>query len=322
MDTRPDSPLPGLFKSRSVNLLIGSATSGKTTLMLSELERYVSSGEMFGIRLSGPAKQAGMIASSGNLDGTIDKILNMRLENLRNPIMFPVNEWSPGESEEPLHTFERIYREMCTCAQKPVHFIYVEAIQMMMDSSSKINDPKAVTQFFTSLNQFCLEHDLTIIGAVGQAKMRQGERYPLLADRIYGSIMWGQMSKTLIGIEQIMLHIPEERRPSARKVTIQAMDSRPRVMYYDFDGESRLNPVIYDEPDEEASAFGRLDAVLNNMQAGQEASKEEFSGWGEELGISLRTVERWISSRTSDDLGMLERVGSTRKRTFRKPTVN
>jgi hypothetical protein len=381
--TRPNrhATIPGLLPQCSINLLIGSGRSGKTTLLLSQLELYASSGEFLGYQTHPdrlPA-QLGCLVASGSLDAIHDRIHAMQLEALADPTVFPVADWEPLPEETLASALRRHHAGLTQAANHPVHLLVIEGIQLMMEGSGKVSDPRAIRDFFKVFDQFCLDRNVTILATVGQAKLRRGEAYPLLADRVYGSPVWAQESQTLIGIEEMHLHLPEERRPSTRKLVIQprGLDgprdeqdqaevasqpaksggpaslgasrtrrqpashtnpastpqkrqlppARPRrpVVYADFNEQGRLLLTPTDHAEGESSFFYKLDEKLDLVFAedpDRALTKQDFVDWADKLDIKLRTVERWLTSRCDDQLGMLERVGGLKNRTYRKPRVN
>lgn len=322
----PKPCVPGLFPLRSVNLMIGSSTSGKTALALSCLETYIASGTFldYAVKDGDEPHQCGAIVCSGNWDILFDRIAHMEMDELSNPIKFPVRDWDPGSSETPLETLQRLYGELCHQARQPVYFLFIEGLQYMMEGGGKINDSRAVRDFYyQTLQKFCIEHHVTILGTVGMAKMRKGESYPVLADRVFGSVAWSQEASTLIGIEHTRLDLPEEKRPRYRKVRIESKNkSISRLLYVDFDEQHRLVIMDPSTQNSDSPTFAALDNKLDKAKHGTEWGKDEFLAWADELGVVFRTVERWIASRASDDLGMLEKVGNTRTRKYRKPLQN
>ena len=234
---------------------------------------------------------------------------------------FPITYWKPKPESTDIEALEDAYADLCAHANRPVKFILVEGIQLLM-TSGKINDQNAVRRFFDGLNEFCIKHDVTIIGTVGTAKMKRGEYYPQLADQVFGSILWAHESSTLIGIELTDLHLPVERRTGLRRIILQPQNGLPSVRYADFDAKSRL--MLVDRPEaveaeKESPSHVMLDAKLDTIYPGTKISRDTFLQWGEEIGVSTRTVDRWIAIRSDDEIGMLEKIGSGKNTIYMKP---
>jgi hypothetical protein len=322
----PHPTVPGLFARRSINLVIGSSTAGKTPLILSQLESYLTAADHsflgYPLPAGQPPDQCAALVCSGTLDSLYARIAAMELEALADPVLFPIRDWEPTSGETALDTLNRLYSQLCRAARQPVRFLLIDGLQLMLEGTGKVNDPRAVRDFYRLLNQFCLNHDCTILGTVGMAKMRKGECYPLLADRVYGSTMWSQEADTLIGIEQTSLHLDVSQRPSYRKITVNPKFRNGQNLWVDFDEHGRLELVDLKIEDAENTFYAKLDAILEKAPSASQWTRDQFNTIGDSIGASGRTLERWISSRCHESLGMLERHGGTRNRTYHKPQVN
>lgn len=335
--------LPGLFPRRSINLLIGSVGSGKTTLALSELERYHAEGRFLSYSLddepgdsssAGPLTaaasrasasasapdQCGALVCSGTLESLWDRIQSLGLLHLSDLSRFPIRAWEPATADCGIaDTLTRLHDEMCVAARRPVHLLLVEGIQLMMTDDSITNLHK-VRDFYRVLERFCLDRDVTILGTVASPKARRGESYPILGDRCYGSIAWAQEASTLIGVEACRLDLPEELRPKQRRVVVQVRAKADvEVLYTVMQPDGRLAVQERLAGDEEVGAGVVLDERLAGLPEGKETTMKEFLEWAAGASLSRRTVERWVQGRVT--LGMLERQGGTRNRSFVKPRV-
>ena len=318
--------VPGLFARRSVNLVIGSSTAGKTPLVLSQLENYLMADDHaflgYPLPADQPPDQCAAIVCSGTLDSLHRRINGMQLEALSDPVLFPIRDWEQLSGETALDTLYRLWNLLTRAARRPIRFLFIDGLQLMLEGTGKVNDPRAVKDFYKLLNQFCLNRDCTVLATVGMAKMRKGEYYPILADRVYGSTMWAQEADTLIGIEQTSLHLAEEVRPKIRRVILQPKAHAARRLWADFDECGRMVMVDNQINDAENTFYSKLDAVLEAAQPGQAWTRDELNVIGDSVGASPRTLERWISSRCHESLGLLERQGGTKNRTYHKPQVN
>lgn len=318
----PLDPLPGLFANRTINLLIGSGKAGKTVLMLSEIENYIQTGQMLGysVQEGQTPMQCAIIARGGTLGEMHATIRDMKMLHCSNPVTLPITEWEdPGASSSSVEMYARLYRELSLAARQSIRLIFVEDFQSTV---SEGDTTKAINKFYRELKHFMTDNDVTIVGIVNQAKAKAGERYPLLSDQTYGSIAWGVGASSLIGIEHRYLHIEEGLRPSMRKVTVQPAKSRAVQIHMDFTIDGRLERIDVDDTPEASRAFELLDATWSKEQAGKSFKRTDFKLWGMDLGITDRTVDRWIESRSSDQLGMLEKSSKGGPaRSYRKPVM-
>lgn len=322
--------IPGLFPRRTVNLLIGATASGKTALVLTQLESYLASGQFLGYQLAPEHEpdQCGAVVCSGTLESLYDRILALELDILSDLSRFPIRAWDPQTSETGVaDTLTRLYDELTVAARRPIRFLLIEGLQLMMDG--KAVDPKATKDFYNILHKFCMDNDVTILGTVGMPKMKRGESYPILGDRAYGCAVWTAEASTLIGIEACHIELPEEARPTYRRVLLQTRASTSMEILYlsmqEGQGASggAVMTVLSYEPDRgrvEPSSEVVLDRLLEQYSVGTEMTKETFRGWGETHGISDRTIERWLQARIM--LGSIRAMGTTRNRRYVKPLPN
>lgn len=318
--------VPGIFARRSINLVIGSSTAGKTPLILTQLESYLTAEDHnflgYPLPADQPPDQCAAIVCSGTLSGMHNRINALQLEALSDPTRFPIRDWDPITGETALDCLYRIYDLLSHAARQPIRFLFIDGLQLMLEGTGKVNDPHAVRTFYRQLNQFCLNRSCTILATIGMAKMRKGDYYPILADRVYGSTMWAQEAATLIGIEQLDLAKPVQLRPTARRLEVQPKAHTPQTLYVDFDDRGRLELIDYRTQDKESAFHSALDNILAAAPTGSVWTRDDLNVLGDSVGASGRTLERWITSRCHDSLALLERHGGTRNRTYRKPQVN
>lgn len=310
-ETPSPDPVPGLIASHTVNLLIGGGKSGKTILMLSEIENYVQAGQMLGHQLEAGQSpvQCAIVARGGTLGEMHDTIRDLGMTHCSNPVTVPLTQWEEPKGvgvEANIEAYVEIYRELCLAARRPIRLMFVEDFQSTMHEG-KSTDPGTVNKFYRHLKKFLIENNVAVIGTINQAKTRIGERYPLLSDHAYGSIAWGMGASSLVGIEHRYLQIEEGVRPTLRKVTVQPAKSKSVQFYMDFTIDGRLERVDMEESSETSAAFQLLDAALSKSDPGKVFKRGEFKDWGEGLGVGERTVDRWISSRSDDRIGVMEK---------------
>lgn len=328
--------VPGLFSKRSINLLVGSSNAGKTALLLSQLETYltpksapfnslIATPPTYSFLLHTlPAGQlpyaAGAIVCTRTLESFRTHIASMGLTTLADPVKFPIRAWPAKLTKTMQQTLYQLHNELCEAARTPVHFLVIDGFQFMLESG-KTQDLKTVRDFYYQINQFTLDRDCTILGTVNMAKMRKGEYYPLLGDRVYGSIVWAQEADTIIGIEQNFLSQPESLRLETRRIVIQTRHSNTQVFTGEFDEDGRL--YLADEAGDEAANpnFVMLDAILDTAPADKTWTKRDWEQIGKDMEIGESVVERWLGSRCHKTIGMLIRLGSKRNRTYGKPSA-
>lgn len=322
----PSDPMPGLISRNSINLIIGSPTSGRTVLALSEFERYLSSGEFFGYQLLAGQQPAQCAAiTCGSLNALHERLKHMAFDRCADPVGFPTTNWEPKlDQEETLRdSLYRHYDQLSKCARQPIRFLFVENFQMMMMEKMRVGEIKDVYRFYEIVNGFLTGCGVALLGTVGQGKMKNGDSYPLLADRIYGSIGWAQGVGTLIGIQPYAFKLAQESRGSARTVTVAPSRSRTISYSADFTELGRLERVNQELTAEEGTAADKLDVFWDGVEQGVDYSRTEFIELGAGLGAKISSVDRWIRDRSDDFQGVMEKIGTNSKtRRFRKPFKN
>jgi hypothetical protein len=314
--SRTLGPVPGLFERQSINLLVGSSGSGKTRLLLSQLEDYAAGKGFLGYPHPENTQpvQLGIITCTRSLNDILHTVAQFPL--LSSQQTFPIEFWNPGASDLEYDALKETYERLSSAIGRPAKFLIIEGLQALM-LTNKPNDSKLAKDFCSNLHKLCAEKDVTILGTVGTAKMKRGDYYPLLSDRVFGAAVWAQEANTLIGIERTDLQMPVGIRPSIRRVIVQVQDAREKVLYADFDPEGRLSVVNVEQIDEKASTDAMMDTRLESEKPGTTFKRVQFIEWGEEIGIKETRVKEWISSRIL--LGFLQRQGNTKNVTYLKP---
>lgn len=312
--------VPGLFARRSINLLVGPSGSGKTHLALSQLDAYAQGLGFLGYPLpaSEPPEQLGAIVATRTLEILFHDVQRMTTA-LPGAGVFPMHRWAPDENLTDLEALEQAYLALSNSISRPVRFLYIEGFQAIM--TGRESHRLDVQRFYKGVRTLCAKHDVTILGTVGSAKTKRGEYYAVLAERIYGSVWWGHEADTVIAIEEVDVNLPSHLQTSVRRICTHCHGEARKTLYADFGAEGRL--TLIEKPEtQETPSYAQLDTFLDAEEPGREFRREVFMDWGEGLGISERTVERWIARCCREDLQLLVKVGNTRATVYKKPFAN
>lgn len=312
--------VPNLIPRASINLLIGTAMTGRASLLLTQIDQYLASRQFLDYPLDSEQlpELPAILCMTRGLSWLYRKIQTLDLNALSYPQCFPKETWPSISGEQWYDTLSRVLDHLTVSSQgRQPRLLAIENIQMLM-TSGKINDPHAVNEFMSQLNRFTSDRDCAILGTVGTAKMKVGDHYAHLQQRIMGSTHWADPCHTLIGLEVMDLHLPVSRRSTIREVVVMARNEPPRVLWADFDPKGRL--CIVDKPDigTQNRNEAELDSLLATRKPGEQLARALFLEWGEKLKISVRTVERWVASRL--ELGMLEKSGNGKATIYWRPT--
>jgi AAA domain len=316
-----DTPIvPGLFIRQSVNLLVGHGGAGKTKLILNNLNHYIEGRGFLGYGLGPEAlpiipenaqalldpEQVGMICCTQSLRTWKKKFQPYPSLAKHCPLVVLSRTMN-------IETLIEAYKELRSFCARSVRFLVIEGIQHLI-GQQKYSDPFPVRDLYISLQAFCEEYDVTILGTVGSPKANMLTNYPRLGDKIYGGITWGQETELLIGIEEL------NENASLRRIVIRHRDAMRRILYADFDAESILHLVEREEGVPEGTpSEQKLAECLAAAASGDELTWDLFYDWGTKVGVSKATVKRWVGKQAK---GVhLEKVGNTRPTTYKKPFV-
>jgi hypothetical protein len=311
--------VPEILLRNSITLIIGGNLSGKTNLALTQLDDYCAGKGFMGYLPGDPPEQIGAIVCTGTRDDLWNVAYKPQfLTHVSDPRTFPIVKMRHEVDQTDREALEAIYAELNRWAAGPVKLLLVEDLQGLM-FTRKVNDPKLVAEFMDNLRKFCIAHGVTILATVSEAKMKRGEAYKIVSHRAYGSILWGQESSCVIGIER------EIGAGSLRKIEICPKAHPDHTRYANFDQNGQLR--LLDRPDtasdsKESPNYAKLDARFADEAPGAEFTRETFIQWGEDIGVSSRTVERWLALRCNPELGFIEKIGNARSTTYRKPREN
>lgn len=339
--------VPGLFPRKTISYIVGSLDSGKTSFALNQLNDYVEGRGFMGYGIEPqepsidpaaqpdpkaltPPLQAGAIiccSSESDLRESLEKFPALQ-DTKRFPFAM-IARLPEGERtlEADMEVLRTAYTQLTAEASgQSVRFLLLEGIQYLM-SSGKHNDLRKSWEFCRAIREFCEERDITVIATIGMAKARRGEYYPVLGDRIYGSVAWAQAASTLIVLEDYDTEKRAEHRSQMRRVIIQTCQAATKVLYAGFSEEGRLELVeaILDREKKASPSFGALDRRLEDEIPGKVFTKNDILDWEIKVNdklISERTIERWLSTISDPEMGFLLREGQGKNTTYRKPVPN
>lgn len=351
MSVQPPTPIiPGLFPRKTINYIVGSLSSGKTSFALNQINEYIEGRGFLGYGsepgtppepsadslvpaqlelLTLPVQVGAIICCSSESD------LRESIQNfpaLQDSKRFPfamIARLAEGERTlaADMEVLRTAYTQLTAEASgQSVRFLLLEGIQYLM-SSGKHNDLRKSWEFCRAIREFCEERDVTIIATIGMAKARRGEYYPVLGDRIYGSVAWGQAASTLIVLEDFDPDKKAEHRSQVRRVIIQTRRAATKTLYATFNEDGRLELVeaILEQEKRASPSFGALDRRLEDEIPGATFTKDTILEWEVKLDgnlISERTIQRWLEALSDPEMGFLQREGKGRSTTYRKPVPN
>lgn len=327
--------VPGLFDRHSINIIVGNSFSGKTHLALNQLNDYIEGRGFLGYgidEITGQALVPPVQLAQINCLQSYDQAFHAAdcFSSLKDQQKFPIEQLEiEDDASDGMKTgmialeeaFQRLLKRLPQGS--PPELLYLEDIQSVLNGD-RATDQNKTRKLFILLNKFCLRHSITIVATAITPKPTKVEtNYLRVTDRIYGAVTWGQVSRTLIGIEYTDLTPrPDTNKPtSERRIKIQTRDALERTLYADFDEDGILKLVQKPRVDEAAQNNDKLDAMLELVPAGEIFTRAQFLEWGATLEISESSVDRWIRARSLPEMGFIEKVGQGKNVLYKKPQV-
>jgi hypothetical protein len=323
----PTATVPGLLAANSVNIVVGSSKVGRMRFLLTQLSAYADPTSPLFLDIPVPHPlQLGCLLCSRDSDRTLYDIRSMDLSNLSAPGAFPIERWHPSRSDEyePLHPLRQPYAQFTAarCAAGLPRLLLIENLQLLMVGKN-IMDEEAVAQFLDELHLFCAAHSCTIIGTVGTPKLKKGEYYPNIPHWIRGCAQWGEGVDTIIGIEEIrattLNNLSAADAMLYRKIHLKPPGQPKSIRWARFGDTGAL--YLTDEPSlSPVTGQNDMDRMLSLVDPSQKLTKQDFILWGLRIGISPRTVARWMAACVQ--FGLLIKEGSSVATTYRRPPAN
>jgi hypothetical protein len=299
--------------------MTGTSKSGKTEFILNQFDNYMAGNGFLGYGIGTSPVQLGAVVCSRSHDyyqRKVNKfpILNSNFQN------FPYEMWKPSrENNLPsLQNLRDTFDRLCerTCGRGDIKLLLVENCQSLMPSK-KWNDPGSITEFCAALREFLEDRNVAMLGTLGTAKMKRGESYSQLADKVFGSGQWAHEAETLMGIERHQPgYVPGQKKSTLRFLEVQAEDGSEKAIWADFNGDGHLVPIERCAEDWFASPTADLDAWLAAAPIGQKFIRDEFLEWGQRVNIGETKTKAWINLQVAK--GRLDRQGLTRNTIYEK----
>ena len=324
----PTATVPGIFRRRSVNLIVGKSKVGRMRFALTQLNEYadLAQSRFLNQAVAAPVPLGCVIGAQA--DQLLYDLRAMGLENLTRPGVFPVVAYRPSrlDDAEPMHPLKVPYEQLLNLSScsAPPKFLLIENLQSLLHEGDA-NRSKDVARFMDQLQEFTQERDCTILGTVGTPKMLKGQGYGSLPERILGCTQWAEGADTLIGIDPVLATVKnglgkdEARRD--RKVTVLPAGAEEFQLCSRFEMDGRLVPCPWPEG-RTWCVTGQpvMEARLGGEREGKKFKPGDFYAWGMQAGLGERTVRRWLGAAV--EAGLLVKEGQGPLTGYVKPRSN
>ncbi len=202
----------GVFALGSLPLIQGSSGNGKTTLALQMLKAQRDRAEVFGRRGTG---REYLVVWQDRSQQELERQLDA-MGMLGDPPPYVVVDGS----KPPAQTIAEIYQERDV---KPEAML-VEGLDMWSEDAK---DMKHVSTLATAVRSVGEHSHISIIGTVGQPKMKPKEQYTAPRDRAFGSSAWARKADTIMDITM-------DQETQVRYVQLLLRTGKSQLMEFEF----------------------------------------------------------------------------------------
>jgi len=280
--------IPDLMPANELHLIGGASGSGKTTLAFQLMQIMHVGGEWLG-KMIEPQKSI-YIACDRSKDCTKRTMTRVGMPFDMVPMY--------GMADSPSFTDIVAFMIKAMAEHPDTKIIWIDGLASKVPGG-KLNDYDTISRWLLSLTHFAKKRNVTLIGLVHASKVKEGEKFKDIRQRILGSAAWASYAETIIVIEA---GDPEDPADDKRVVLICVRNGKGVKQTYQFDAGGRL--VECESAAEQVQQF-MLDSRM--PESGSVFSTKDAIEWAKEGNQSDATAERWLRARVSD--GTLEKVG-------------
>ena len=266
-----------LFPSREVHLIGGPSGAGKTRWLLDIIREWKEGRDIYGYTSHPqPFLYISCDRSKESVQTTLDDLgLDIPFKSL------PEDFYQIPKS---LAGLEKLF-----LLHPNVRIFFFDAIAVFC---SKPNDYNFVETFLTGIMRLCKKYNITVFGTTHATKVKEGENFPDVRQRIIGSAAWAAFSDTVCILEKIG---PQDES-GERKIYILPRNAKEFAVRLRFDENGRFKQLA--DPGEAGADF-LLDSFL---EPGKPFSTKDAIEYGKQKNLSNATVERWLKKRQEEKL--------------------
>jgi RecA-family ATPase len=273
-----DYIIEDIMPSNQIHLLAGPSGSGKTTLAFQLIDAFTK-GEPFMGHRTKKLKCAYITGdrASNSVWETQDR-LEMDFE-----VFSLVDKNMVGAS---------LTDSIIPMLGSRPDFIYIDGFTGMCPQGL-VNNYMTVAIWLASLQRYCQKMNITILGAVHTAKVREGEEILNVRQKVLGSVSWAGYSETVIVIEPADSGKDVE---SNKRVLYLCPRNKAEEKLYVYMEDGRL--VIHSSHiNDQAAAEFILETILPEVELTPNRAIDHKSLWlvAERKGVKRRTFDSWLS---------------------------
>jgi len=280
--SKPVPIIDSVFPGRRVHLIGGASGSGKTTWLLQTLEDWRQGRDIHG-KKSHPCPFV-YLSYDRDRDDFNETCERLGIDPSTYRFISPSSKQIAGL------TIEQMLEAVLT-SHPDTRLIIVEGIAVMTPEG-KINDQRIVGRWLRGLQEFCRDHDITIIGVLHSAKTKERDGYKEPRAKIAGCGAWAGYVSTVIILEEVTA----ESNDSRRTLWILPRNDKKQIVTLDMKGAGgRLVEVVKEKPAPQRIAdwIESCSGEFTAAQVFQGANVHKTTGYAElekleKLGVILQ----------------------------------
>jgi hypothetical protein len=161
---------------------------------------------------------------------------------------------------------------------------------MLFVPGHKYIDYGTVAQFLRHLTELCVQYDITIIGIVHTAKMKENALFVNPRERLLGSAAWGAYAETLFILGSDNFEDPENSQ--IRNVHVLPRNAAEFKLYWKFDNHGI--PVSCSAPRTAPAQDYVLSVFLDHLPVNTDLTTSELLVIASSIGMSRMTMFRML----------------------------
>lgn len=200
--------------------------------------------------------------------------------------------------------------EIVNWCKTPLLILEAMSLLMPIGRGRDMSTYGHVGEWLEYVADLCERKKVTIIGTVHSPKVREGEKYPDIRQRVLGSVAFAALVETIILIERVSADIADP----GRVLYLLPRNAPQRAVHYKVDEAGRFFPVLAPA---ESTSNAILDSVIESLEPGAIFESEALIVRAEARGIKKSSVYNWLKRQV--EAGAIQRMGYNQ---YCRPAVN
>jgi len=285
-----------IFPTRRLHIVSGPVGAGKTTLEF-QMTRCVLDSAPFLDYATHNSEGVVFISADRSRRETHATLRRMDMLDLAPRIKWVFMQELPGDLMPNLEL-------MIGQHTRPGQMVIVEPLgYFLRDGQGRMGNPNdygQVSHFLKKVKAAIERHNVTVISSLHPSKVKGGDTYAAMREKLLGSTAWAGFTDTILFIEPTE---PDDPNSPYRRLHVLPRNTRAFTLEYMQDPEhgGLFVPVEMAKP-----MKNKLDLAIEAYTE-EFFSSEDLEQWSVDANISRATAWRWLEQKVRD--GIIERVG-------------